>query len=96
MVQSSLIAIGGDLNGNGIVDYDDVIIWQANAGHPGGLGDINMDNIVNGLDLQIIQVQFGGPGMSLGGASAVVPEPATAVLAWLALTGVLCSIRRSC
>ncbi len=96
VVQSSLIAIGGDLNGNGMVDYDDIIIWQVNAGHPGGLGDINMDDIVNGLDLQIIQVQFGGPGMTLGSASAVVPEPATAVLAWLALTGVLCSIRRSC
>jgi hypothetical protein len=96
VVQSSSIAIGGDLNGTGIVDFNDVIIWQANAGNPGGLGDINMDNIVNGLDLQIIQTQFGRPGIPLGSASAVVPEPATAVLAWLTLAGVLCSIRRSC
>lgn len=96
VVQSSIIAVGGDLNGNGIVDFDDIIIWQANAGHPGGLGDVNMDNMVNGLDLQIIQTQFGGPGMPLGSATAVIPEPATAVLAWLALAGAVCLIRRHC
>ena len=94
VVQSSICVVGGDLNCDGIVDFNDIIIWQANAGNPGGLGDINGDNLVNGLDLQIIQVQFGGPGIALGSTSTVVPEPATAVFVWLALATLFCSFRR--
>ena len=89
--------IGGDLNGDGIVDTEDLLIFLANEGNPGGLGDINMDGVVDGLDLVIIQMQFGGAPMPVPGAvsSASVPEPASALLALMAFASLfLCKRQR--
>jgi len=91
-----------DLNGDGVVDDTDLMIWQQNLGNPGGLGDINGDGIVDGLDLAIWLMQATGfPGAGAladtgggfgGGSSGAVPEPSS--LALLAIGGLLALARR--
>jgi hypothetical protein len=56
--------------------------------HPLLLGDMNQDGAVNGLDVgQFVDAVTGSGG---GAADAVVPEPATFMLATTALLGLLC------
>jgi hypothetical protein len=90
-VLSTALAIGADFNGDGLVDNDDYLIWLANLGNPGGLGDANGDGRVDGRDFLIWQMQLGGPGMPVPGAGsaagsgvAAVPEPSTLILCALA------------
>ncbi|RIL10400.1 hypothetical protein DCC79_08135, partial [bacterium] len=61
--------MGADFNGDGIVDIQDLAIWQANFGlgtnpPPAATqadGDANGDGVVDGADFMIIQRRFGGP-----------------------------------
>jgi hypothetical protein len=85
---TDIIAIGGDFDGNGIVDANDLLVWQANFGITMGAnpaqGDANGDGAVNIQDYYIWLDQVGGapmpvPGGLVGGANAV-PEPATVLL----------------
>lgn len=89
---SDVMAVGGDFNGDGIVDAADLAIWQNNfglmSGATGLLGDANGDGAVNMLDYYIWLDQVGGPPMPAGAllgsippAGSAVPEPATWVLA---------------
>ena len=71
-----------DFDGDGDVDGDDFLSWQAGFGAAGGLaqGDANGSGNVDGVDFGIWEDQYGtgsGPG-SLG--SAAVPEPSSIVI----------------
>ncbi|MEX2171177.1 MAG: dockerin type I domain-containing protein [Pirellulales bacterium] len=87
---SSLMPIGADFNGDGIVDRLDLLIWQQNFGIQMGAtglqGDANGDGAVDGLDYRIILDRF---GMSSGaGSGTAVPEPSSlALLAIAAIAG---------
>jgi T5SS/PEP-CTERM-associated repeat protein len=86
------LAVGGDFDGDGIVDELDFNVWKQNFGKtgvPGTLpGDANHDGVVDGVDFIIFQNQFGGPPMAvpgagaggLAGANATVPEPESLAL----------------
>lgn len=89
---TDIIAIGGDFDGNGIVDANDLLVWQANFGITMGAnpaqGDANGDGAVNILDYYIWLDQVGGapvpvPGGLVAGMSAV-PEPSTMLLSLVA------------
>jgi len=49
-----------DINGNGLVDVNDVLVVVAQWGTEGPQGDINRDGIVNVLDL-LITIDLFGP-----------------------------------
>ncbi|WP_197530465.1 dockerin type I domain-containing protein [Bythopirellula polymerisocia] len=88
--------VGADFNGDGIVNQLDLQIWQTNYGRTSppslaGLGDADGDGDVDGRDLLIIQMKFGGP--PLVAALANVPEPSSLVLLLGASLGL---IRRRC
>jgi hypothetical protein len=70
-----------DYNHNGIVDAADFTVWRDTLGRTGtGLAaDGNGDGIVDQIDLQFWKVRFGNHAAS--GATAVVPEPSTLLIA---------------
>lgn len=81
---------GADFNGDGIVDGQDLAIWEMNYGLQGTpgildtLGDADGDGDVDGADFLEIQRKLGGP--PLVAAAAAVPEPSALLLAMSALT----------
>ena len=87
---SSLMPIGADFNGDGIVNRLDLLIWQQNFGIQMGAtglqGDANGDGAVDGQDYQIILDRFGMPFGA--GSGTAVPEPSSlALLAIAAIAG---------
>jgi hypothetical protein len=88
------LALGGDTNGDGVVDAVDYIALKTNFGMTEGatlaMGnfDADIDGNVDWDDLQILMANFGT--RSIGGAPAT-PEPAT--LGLLAI-GALAVLRR--
>ncbi len=88
----AVMPMGADFNGDGIVDEQDIAIWEMNIGSmgpPGSLGtmgDADGDGDVDGLDFLKIQRDFGViPVPPLAAATAAVPEPSALMLALLAL-----------
>jgi T5SS/PEP-CTERM-associated repeat protein len=83
-----------DLDGNGIVNLNDLAIWRSRFGLT-GLGDVNGDGIVDAADYVIIRAHLGlpmGAGAGAGaGLGAAVPEPGSFALlligSMLALAG---------
>ena len=101
-------SIGGDFNGDGIVDESDFAVWQANfginSGATGSLGDADGDGDVDGADYLIWLGQVGGAGSAPLGASsssgygqfvASVPEPSSALLLAAAGLAACCFRRRT-
>ena len=87
------VVLGGDANGDGIVNGQDIgqvaSHWLQHV-TPGTDGDVNFDGIVNGQDLAMIGSDWlhtynGGPP----GPVAPVPEPGTLWLAIVAVCGLL-------
>jgi hypothetical protein len=94
-------SIGADFNGDGIVDGQDLLIWQANyptaTGATGAIGDSDGDGDVDGRDFLEWQAHNGGPPAMV--AATMVPEPATWLLlacGWMLLTGTLYRPGRWC
>jgi hypothetical protein len=81
-----LVPYTADFNGDGRVDGSDLLSWQRNVGKTGptAVGDANHDRVVNGADRTIWSQQFAGAAPATG-ASAAIPEPATAGLAAMSL-----------
>ena len=105
-VNLGITALAGDVNFDGIINGQDIALIASNwlATGSRGAGDANGDGIVNGQDialiasnwLQTLPLPAGGSG-----SAATVPEPCTAILAWLGglsllLAGRLRSLVRSC
>jgi Dockerin type I domain/PEP-CTERM motif len=85
--------IDGDINGDGVVNLEDLNLVKnnfGNMGSPGIPGDGNGDGMVNLTDLNLVKNNFGN-GAPPAGFSAV-PEPAT--LALLGLGGLAMIARR--
>ncbi|HMP06958.1 MAG TPA: hypothetical protein PJ982_11450, partial [Lacipirellulaceae bacterium] len=73
----------GDFNGDGVVDGDDLAIWQDNFGMSAGAtvahGDATGDGVVDGADFLVWQQNLGAGASSASAAN--VPEPAGWALA---------------
>ena len=80
----------GDVNGDGVVDFNDYMILEANYGKTGATtadGDLNGDGVVNFTDYQILEENYG---------NTLVPEPSSlAVWAIIAVAGAIWGYRRS-
>jgi len=50
----------GDLNGDSLVNVDDILLVILGWGEPGGAGDANGDGIVDALDLSLVITAYGG------------------------------------
>jgi autotransporter-associated beta strand protein len=86
-VTAAPVPVPGDYNENGIVDAADFVLWRKSVG-PGSLpneGGIS-PGVVDDADYNFWRSRFGatdGAGAALG--SSAVPEPASALLAVVAL-----------
>jgi hypothetical protein len=89
LLVTSFMPIGSDFNGDGIVDRDDLAIWQMNFGILMGAtrlqGDRDDDGDVDGADFLLILAELGGPPVPGAGSGTAVPEPSS--IALLALAG---------
>ena len=79
-------ALRGDTNGDGVVNFLDLLSLAQHYGTPGTVadGDLNWDGQVNFSDLLMLAQSYGTRSATgLGAEAAAVPEPALlAVLAW--------------
>ncbi len=62
----------GDFTGDNLVDFADLVIVAQHYGK-GGVGDLNGDNIINQLDLDILNANF-GHALPVPGAPIAAPE----------------------
>jgi hypothetical protein len=82
------VALRGDFDRNGIVDGEDVLVWQGQLGSTGlyplasKASDANADGVVDDADLAIWREDFAASSSS---AYSSIPEPATWTLAILSL-----------
>jgi hypothetical protein len=88
------ITISGDVNGDGIVNGQDLALVSSNYLHTGTgqAGDVNNDGIVNGQDLALVSSNWLNAAPAT--LSAPVPEPATAVLVMFSIAGLAIARRR--
>jgi hypothetical protein len=88
------VTVGGaedaDFNNDGKVDGSDFVIWQKNlgTGTSNGTGDANGSGAVDAADLAVWKSHFGGA------SAGAVPEPSTALLLLVVLTGLGFSARK--
>ncbi|TWT85236.1 hypothetical protein Pla123a_00420 [Posidoniimonas polymericola] len=84
----------GDFDRSGVVDADDLVVWQSQYGqqvdYPGAGADSNRDGVVDAADYTIWRDNRATPRRGLG----AVPEPAAALLVALAFTAALPRPRR--
>lgn len=78
-------ALPGDFNGSGTVDAADLVQWQGDFGLNGD-SDADGDGDSDGADFLVWQQNVGRTGAM--GATATVPEPATALIAALGILAV--------
>jgi len=101
---SLLFTRNGDFNGNGIVDAADYTFWRNSLGESGSnlSADGNGDGMITPLDYQVWKANYGevlGAGANMlelpfaAVANREVPEPASALLALLAIATVRLFVR---
>jgi hypothetical protein len=77
-VQDNLLTIPGDFDGDGDVDGADFVAWQTHFPMASGAtldeGDADRDGDVDGADFVVWQTHF---PTTVGGATVMVPEPAS-------------------
>jgi hypothetical protein len=83
---SQIMSPPGDVNGDGVVNLQDLAIVASNwlkttKGGVAPVGDVNHDGIVNGQDLAIISSALSLSQQGAGMSVAAVPEPSSWVLA---------------
>jgi hypothetical protein len=87
--------VNADFDADGDVDGEDFLKWQRGVGITTGAmladGDANADGAVNGADLSAWKNAFPGAVAAV----TAIPEPATAVIASLALFGLVAVGRQS-
>jgi hypothetical protein len=90
------VTIAGDVNGDGIVNSQDLALISSNWLHAGTgqAGDANNDSIINSQDLALVSSNWLSAGAPVTGNSAAVPEPSAATLALLAAIAIGISRRR--
>jgi hypothetical protein len=87
LVELSVVAgLSGDYNGNGIVDAADYTIWRDTLGQTGaGLAaDGNHNNMIDAGDYDVWKTNFGTTSGGGAAAAALVPEPNTLSLCFIA------------
>jgi hypothetical protein len=94
---SLVITALADLDGNLAVDADDLAIWSAGFGTPPPAadfmdGDADGDADTDGADFLLWQLEYGPVTISSVGL-AMVPEPASYLLAGFGLLGLIFSLR---
>ncbi len=86
MLTVGALGLAADFNGDGIVNGNDLLIWEASFGTPTSAtyaqGDSNGDGDVDGGDFLAWQTNF---GTSSGAAGTAVPEPGSCGLTWLSV-----------
>jgi hypothetical protein len=94
---TSLASLTGDVNGDGIVNGQDLALVSSNWLHTGSgvTGDVNHDGIVNGQDLALVSSNW----LHTSGAGALVttsgvPEPSSFALLALGLASAAGAVRR--
>ena len=99
LVFNIVAPLPGDFDLSGAVDDDDLTLWEVGHGTASGAtfgdGDADGDGDVDGVDFLAWQ-QNRGSSLPLSGALNGVPEPATYLLASLAVIGTGCSRRGKC
>jgi len=102
-VSSTSVELSGDVNGDGIVNGQDIALIASNwlATGSGAAGDANHDGIVNGQDIALVASNWlatSGPGLGFASADATtlssVPEPGSVVLLALGLVSGAFTLRR--
>ncbi len=82
-VLSLSTVMGADFNGDGVIDLQDLAVWQTNFGIVSGAsplqGDADGDGDVDGNDFLLWQMQI-SPGAGSGAGNSLVPEPASMLL----------------
>ncbi|HVU86080.1 MAG TPA: dockerin type I domain-containing protein [Pirellulales bacterium] len=89
-----IVTLTGDVNGDGIVNSQDLAVISSNwlAAGTGHAGDANNDGIVNSQDLALVSANWLNSFTPAAGNAAAVPEPGTIALAILA--GLMLFVRR--
>jgi hypothetical protein len=89
-----LVPLPGDFNGDGAVNAADYTVWRDTLGSTTDLrADANLNGVVDSGDYQLWRANYGSTGTSGSSSAAAVPEPASAMLAWLAAGFALCVLR---
>jgi len=85
----------GDYNRDGIVDAGDYVVWRKSLDSAGSLAaDGNGDGRVDQDDYTVWRTNFGKTGPPAAGQAAGVPEPASILIAMLAMLTILSAGRR--
>jgi hypothetical protein len=84
--------IPGDFDGDGTVDGDDLAQWRGDFGPANGDSDADGDGDSDGSDFLVWQRNLGQTGATP--ATAAIPEPASAVVAWIAAACGAIGVRR--
>jgi hypothetical protein len=90
------VTITGDVNGDGIVNGQDLALISSNWLHKGTgqTGDANNDSVINAQDLALVSSNWLSAGTPVTDSTVAVPEPSTVTLALLAAMTIGLSNRR--
>jgi hypothetical protein len=83
----------GDYNGNGIVDTADYVVWRKTVGTSWLIADGFPDGEVDERDYAVWWNRIGESDSGAGGSNALVPEPSSLLLLFMAMGVLIMRIR---